>query len=261
MKIIEQNSNKLTLHSRALGSWILGSLIAPIGILIPLLFAGKTIHLFNCDRTSTNEGSCKIQEIHRWGKKTPTVILINKLKGARLDTRVTYDKKRKKHTIYKVYILTKQKNIYFIENSKRQYLESIVNQINEFLKNKTQPNLRIRSVSDNFVLMYIIGGILESCSIALLRADDTICSFDKKSGNFYIKKRGIRGKRFQVERNMNISDVRIEESNRWEDKKTGKITYKLSLVLKSGESLFLHSGSSIEHYMNIDDNIRKIINI
>ena len=50
MNIVEQTSNKPTLRNSALGAWILGSLIAFVGICIPLFCAGKTIHIltFNC---------------------------------------------------------------------------------------------------------------------------------------------------------------------------------------------------------------------
>lgn len=263
MKIVEQNSNKLTLHSPALGAWIFGSIIGAIGIFLPLFCAGKTIHLFSCDRTSANEGTCKIQEINRWGKQPPKILLLNELKGANLDTKVTYDKKGREHIDYRVYILTEQKDIYFISNSERDYLDNIVNQINEFVNNSTEPELRIKTVSDNSIVMYIIGAVLGVVSIALLLADDIICSFDKASGMFYIKKQGIRGKRLKSERNLNISDILIEENNRFQNKQTGKIhiTYKLSLVLKSGENLFLDSGANRESYIEINNNIRQLINI
>ena len=263
MKIVEQTSKKLTLHNAALGAWIFGSVIASIGIFIPLFCAGKTMHLFSCDRTSANEGSCEIQEINRWGKQKPKILPLNELKGANVETHVTYDKKGREIISYRVYILTGNEDIYFIGSSERHYLDSVVNQITEFINNSTEPDLRIRTVSDNSIVMYIIGGVLGVVSIALLLADVIICSFDKASGTFYIKKQGIRGKRVKSERNINISDIRIEESNRWQNKQTGKthITYKLSLVLKSGESLFLDSGSSRENYMEINDNIRQTINI
>lgn len=263
MNIVEQTSNKLTLHNSGLGAWILGSLIAFVGICIPLFCAGKTIHIFNCDRTIANEGSCKIQEINRWGKQKPKILLLNELTGASVETHVTYDKKGRQSITYRLYIITTNENIYFIGNSEIEYLDSIVNQINEFVNNPTEPSLKIGIVGDNSLAMYIIGGILGIFSICFIFADDITCSFDKFSGVFYIRKQGIRGKRFKSERNINISDIRIDEKNRWQNQQTGKthITYQLSLVLKSGENLLLDTGSSIENYHKIEQDIRKMINI
>lgn len=262
MNIVEQTSTKLTLRSPALGAWIFGSIIASVAVFVPLFCAGKTIHTFSCDRTSVNEGTCEIKEISKWGKQQK-LLTLNELQGANLKTHVTYDKKGRKTVTYRIYILTSNENIYFIGNSERDYLERLVNQVNEFINNSTKPSLSIRTISDNTLAMYIIGGVLGVFSLALLLSDDIVCNFDKSSGIFHIKKQGIRGKRLRSERNINISDIRIEESNRWQNKQTGKIhiTYKLSLILNSGESLMLDSGSNIENYQKIDENIRQIINI
>ncbi|MEH1933704.1 MAG: hypothetical protein V7L14_08230 [Nostoc sp.] len=260
MNIIEQTSNKLTLHNPALGAWIFGSVIASVAIFIPLFCAGKTIHIFSCDRASANEGVCEIQEINRW-RKEQKIFRLDELKGANVESHITYDKKGQENITYRVYILTASENIYFIGNGERNYLDNLTNQINEFVNNSTEPSLKIITISDNSLVMYIIGAVLGVFSLALVSADDIICSFDKSSGIFYIKKQGMRGKRLKSERNTTISDIRIEESNRLQNKQTGKIhiTYKLSLVLKSGESLFLDSGSNIENYQKIENNIRQIL--
>lgn len=264
MDIVKQTSTKLKLHSSGLEAWIIGGVILTVGILIPPLFSGKTIDTFTCNRVDTNQGSCEIQEMTRWGKSKPKIIPLHELKGAEVEDHVTYDKKGREHTSYRVYIISNiYEDIYFIGDYDREYPDSVAGQINEFVSDSTKPSLKIISEGDNSLFMYIVGGVIGFISLFFIFVDDVICTFDKSNGCFYIRRRGLRGNRFKSGRNHDVSDIQITEASRVSNKQTGKthVTYNLNLVLNSGESLLLTNGSKIEEYKKITDSIRQIINL
>ncbi|WP_427159872.1 hypothetical protein ACQFX9_28480 [Aliinostoc sp. HNIBRCY26] len=264
MRIIEYTPNKLTLHSSALKNWIIGSIITSLGIVIPVLYAGKTIYSFNCNRNnSVNGGTCQIQEIDKWGTKTRKIVVMNELKGANLETR-TYRVRGGRRVDYRINLITKNGEIYFTNGDDRANMSSLANQINDFINHPQASNLQVQDVMDETIPMYIIGGLLLVYGVSSIFTDDIMCSFDKDSGEFLIRRKGILGNRIQCGENINISDIRVEQKSSSRNRKTGKveITYKLSLILKSGESLLLHSGgSSHQKYMDLEKNIRQIIDI
>ncbi|AUT02557.1 hypothetical protein CLI64_20395 [Nostoc sp. CENA543] len=264
MRITEHTPNKLTLHNSALKDWIIGSIITSLGIVIPVLYAGKTIYSFNCKRdNSVNGGICQIQEIDKWGASTPKIVTMNELKGANLETR-TYRVRGGKRVEYNIKLLTKNGDIHFTSGDNEEDISSLVNQINDFINYSQASNFQVKNVIDNTIVMYTVGGLLLIFGISAIFADDIMCSFDKESGKFFIRRKGLLGERMQCGENINISDICIEKNSSSRNSRTGKIeiTYKLNLILKSGESLLLHSGgSSHQKYMDIEKNIRQIVDI
>ncbi|MCF4970260.1 hypothetical protein [Nostoc sp. CMAA1605] len=264
MRIIEYTPNKLTIHSSALKNWIIGSIITSLGIAIPVLYAGKTIHSFNCNRDkNVNGGICRIQEIDKWGTKTRKTVVMNELKGANLEIK-NYRVRSGRRVQYNLNLLTKSGNIHFTSSNDREDISSLVNQINDFINRPQASKLQVKNVIDETIAMYLIGGLLLIYGIYSIFTDDIMCSFDKASGEFLIRRKGILGERMQCGENINIFDIRVEQKSSSRNRKTGKveITYKLNLILKSGESLLLHSGgSSHQKYMEIEKNIRQIVDI
>ncbi|WP_008310569.1 tetratricopeptide repeat protein [Leptolyngbya sp. PCC 6406] len=224
MKVVQETSSHLTLQLRPWFLWLLGSIFGVAGLL-PSLFLGSQSLL--CDRNPP-PGQCELTQTTLLRKQSQTWPLAE-LQGAEVNVSSGSDGS----PTYQVILRTREDSIplssYSSSGEERHRQQAA--DINQFLQDSAQPQLLIQHNDAWFGLLFV--GIFTGVALVIILVFGQIVTvdLDKLANQFTLTQRGVLGVK-RIEHPLRaIVSTRIESSRN----SKGSTTYRLSLVLNSGE--------------------------
>jgi hypothetical protein len=232
MRVVRQTSTRLTLRLVPWLLWLVGGIFTGVGSTVGVAVGGETV--LRCDRTSP-PAQCQLSSFNLLGHRRDQAFDIASLQGAEVQTSYNSDG----DTTYRVVILTGQGPIPFTES----YSSGLANyrqqasEINQFVQMPTTPSLHLHQSNAWFGLIFLIGFGGVGLAIVLFGGKVMTCDFDKSMGQLTLTQRGLLGAKTIQHPLHHLSGLRLEQSRG----SKGGYTYRLALLLKSGETLPLTS--------------------
>lgn len=231
MKIVENNTNQLTLRSDPYGQIIFGLIFALAGFAITY-FIGRSVDM-HCERVQPKQITCeltdKLMGISPVGKRT-----ISNIESAEVDEHRDSDGDR----TYKVVLITANGPVPMTGFSSSGYgsKAAIAEKINDFIQGGRQGALDIQVPMDWWILifLFIFGGFGIG---AVLLAKTVQVEMSRSEGVLRIRHDGLFGSGQQEFLLREIQDV-VLQSHRGSK---GSTTYRIAFLTTSDEEIPLSS--------------------
>lgn len=256
MEILEQTPTRLSLRFRPWGIWISGLFFIFIGLPINLIFflpLSKT-NTFSCERIEKNQGNCQLKTSFLLFYQIKNIDL-DKLQRAKIDL-IKNNSTEKQRVI----LITTEGEQYFPilltyhPNIKAFELKAIIAEINDFIKDKNQPYLKVQEGKAEWIGWFICVGLIYVIITLGFWSEVITCCFDKNHG-VLIKTRNWLILKIKIEHPLvDIINVEVQETRT----RYGQC-YRISLVLASGKHLHLTEFSTYDYVSK--DKIQKEVNI
>ncbi len=257
MQVVKQTPSQVSILDSTVGLKFIGGLILIGGIYFSSTIPSKSSDSLMCNR---KVNFCQILRTDSITGAQNRFFSSDELKSANIISHYHADLNRRGrgYIDYDIVLSTKSyEQIVFIGANEREDLMGFTNEINNFIKNPSQPTLKLTDEKEHsfikntiFILACLIG-------FTIFFLDDVTYTFDKESKTVFIKRQGVRGTRITSLPSSNVSVDVEQKSTR--NVQTGKVHYWYNLnLMAAGKKMTLTSSNREECYQVAND-IQKML--